>query len=254
MRELIERAADAIIRSDLTLALTGAGISVESGIPDFRSASGLWSKYDPAEYATIDAFRSNPERVWEMLREMDKVVGGAKPNDAHSGMGELETMGCLHWIITQNIDNLHQEGGSRNVIEYHGNSSTLSCLWCGNRYKARDKRTEHPPKCTCSKVLKPDVIFFGEAIPADAMEQSFDLASRAQALLVVGTSAVVSPVNTIPGMAKRNGATVIEINKESTHLTGSVTDIFCQGSAGKIIPELVLEIRRKTGRFVGNRP
>ena len=246
MQELIELAADAIMRSGLTLALTGAGISVESGIPDFRSAGGLWSKYDPSEYATIHAFRSHPERVWEMLREMEKVVGAAKPNDAHIAMGELETMGYLHGIITQNIDNLHQESGSRNVIEYHGNSSTLSCLWCGRRYSARDKRMEHPPRCTCAKVLKPDVIFFGEAIPVEALERSFDLASRARVLLVVGTSAVVSPVNTIPGMAKKNGATVIEINKESTHLTESVTDIFCQGSAGKIVPELVKEIRRKT--------
>ena len=254
MQELIKLAADAIMGSDLTLALTGAGISVESGIPDFRSAGGLWSKYDPSEYATIDAFRANPERVWEMLREMNKVVDAAKPNDAHTGMGELETMGYLHGIITQNVDNLHQEGGSMNVIEYHGNSSTLSCLWCGSRYKARDKRTEHPPKCACSRVLKPDVIFFGEAIPAEAMEQSFDLASRARVLLVVGTSAVVSPVNTIPGLAKRNGATVIEINKESTHLTESITDIFCRGSAGKIIPEIVREIRRKTEGTVAQRP
>ena len=229
MRELIELAVDAILRSRLTLALTGAGISVESGIPDFRSAGGLWSKYDPSEYATIHAFRSNPQRVWEMLREMERVVGAAKPNDAHIGMGELETMGYLHGVITQNIDNLHQEGGSRNVIEYHGNSSTLSCLWCGCRYKARDKHMEHPPKCACGKVLKPDVVFFGEAIPVEAMELSFDLASRARVLLVVGTSAVVSPVNTIPDMVKRNGATVIEINTERTHLTGSVTDIFLPG-------------------------
>ncbi len=254
MRELIESAAEALICSSLSLALTGAGISVESGIPDFRSAGGLWSKYDPAAYATIDAFRSNPERVWEMLREMNKVVGAAKPNNAHLAMGELETMGHLHWIITQNIDNLHQAGGTRNIIEYHGNSSTLSCLWCGKRYRTLDKSAEYPPRCVCSKVLKPDVVFFGEAIPAGAMEQSYDLVSRAKVLLVVGTSAVVSPVNAIPGLAKRNGATVVEINKERTHLTESVTDIFCQGSAGKILPEIVQEVRRKTGKTVLTMP
>ena len=161
LTDLFEKAADIIVASKLTLALTGAGVSVESGIPDFRSAEGLWSKFDPAEYATIQAFRANPEKVWEMLRAMDEVVSQAKPNMAHLGMGELEDMGCLHCIITQNVDNLHQAGGSRDVIEYHGNSSTLSCLWCGRKYPATEKRNENPPRCECQKILKPDVIFFG---------------------------------------------------------------------------------------------
>lgn len=245
MQELIEQAADIITGSRLTLALTGAGISVESGIPDFRSAGGLWSKYDPAEYATISAFRANPQKVWEMLWEMDEVVSQARPNNAHFAMGELETMGFLHCIITQNIDNLHQSGGSRNVIEYHGNSSTLSCLWCGKRYKAGEKRDENTPRCECQNVLKPDVIFFGEAIPEEAMRRSFELASSAEALLVVGTSAVVSPVNTIPSIAKGNSAKIIEINKERTHLTDSLTDIFFQGSAGEIMPQIVEAIKKK---------
>ncbi len=247
MNESFEKAAEIILSSELTLALTGAGVSVESGIPDFRSAEGLWAKFDPAEYATIQAFRANPQKVWEMLREMDKVVSRAKPNMAHRGMGELEEMGCLHCIITQNIDNLHQAGGSRDVIEYHGNASTLSCLWCGRKYLATDKRDENLPRCECEKILKPDVIFFGEAIPEDAMNRSFQLASSAAALLVVGTSAVVSPVNTIPSIAKRNGAKIIEINKEITHLTNTVTDIFFQGNAGDIVPQLVMAAKRKKG-------
>ena len=245
MEKLIEQAADVIINSKLTLALTGAGISVESGIPDFRSAEGLWSKFDPAEYATISAFRSQPEKVWEMLREMDDVVNKARPNDAHLGMGELEKLGYLHHIITQNIDNLHQAGGSKNVIEYHGNSTTLSCLWCRKRYKSEEKRGEHPPRCQCKKILKPDIVFFGESIPEDALHRSFELASSAQALMVVGTSAVVSPVNTIPAIAKQNGSMIIEINKERTHLTDSLTDIFLQGSATGIISDLVVAIEKK---------
>ncbi|MCK4816468.1 NAD-dependent deacylase [bacterium] len=245
MEKLIEQAADVIINSKLTLALTGAGISVESGIPDFRSAEGLWSKFDPAEYATISAFRSQPEKVWEMLREMDDVVNKASPNDAHLGMGELEKLGYLHHIITQNIDNLHQAGGSKNVIEYHGNSTTLSCLWCRKRYKSEEKRGEHPPRCQCKKILKPDIVFFGESIPEDALHRSFELASSAQALMVVGTSAVVSPVNTIPAIAKQNGSMIIEINKERTHLTDSLTDIFLQGSATGIISDLVVAIEKK---------
>ncbi|MFC1580026.1 NAD-dependent deacetylase [Thermodesulfobacteriota bacterium] len=229
MQILVKDAAKIISSSRLTLALTGAGVSVESGIPDFRSASGLWAKFDPAEYATIEAFRSNPEKVWNMLREMDELLKGAEPNKAHVGMAQLEEMGCLHTIITQNVDNLHQEGGSRRVIEYHGNSSTLSCIWCGKTYTAEEKRGEIPPRCQCEKLLKPDVVFFGEAIPVHALNESYQLAASAQALIVAGTSALVSPANSIPEIAKNKGAKIIEINKEETHLTGSVTDIFLQG-------------------------
>ncbi len=245
MENLIHQSAEIISNSKLTIALTGAGVSTESGIPDFRSAGGLWAKFDPAEYATIDAFKKNPEKVWNMVRELEDVVSGAKPNKAHYGMGELEKLDLLHHIITQNVDNLHQEGGSENVIEYHGNAASLSCLWCGNLYKTDDKIKEHPPKCQCGKVLKPDVIFFGEAIPAKAMNKSFELAGAAEALMVVGTSALVSPANSIPYMAKKNGATIIEINKETTQLTHSLTDIFLQGSAGEIISKLVDEIKKQ---------
>ena len=251
MENLIAQAAEIIIKSNFTLALTGAGISVESGIPDFRSAGGLWSKYDPAEYATIEAFRANPEKVWHMLREMDEVVSAARPNRAHEGLGELEKMGFLHFIITQNIDNLHQEGGSKKVIEYHGNSSTLSCLWCGRKYNAKEKRNEFPPRCECGKILKPDVVFFGEPIPPEALNRSFQLASRAEALLVIGTSAVVSPANTIPTVAKQNHAKIIEINMERTHLTDTITDIFLQGSAAEIVDALVQEVKRlRSGRHL----
>jgi NAD-dependent deacetylase len=244
MQKLIREAAQVICHSRLTLALTGAGISVESGIPDFRSAGGLWSKYNPDEYATISSFRAAPEKVWEMLREMGELVDKAKPNKAHLGLGELEDLGVLHTIITQNVDNLHQAGGARNVIEYHGNSSTLTCLSCGEKYRAEEKRYEHPPRCGCRKILKPDVVFFGEAIPQDAIHRSFQLASTAEALLVVGTSATVSPANAIPTIAKENGATIIEINVEKTLLTDCVTDLFIQGNAGEVIEGLVAKIKR----------
>jgi NAD-dependent deacetylase len=242
MERLIRKAAEIICASKLNIALTGAGISVESGIPDFRSAGGLWSKYDPADYATITAFRQNPEKIWDMLREMDALVSQAKPNAAHIGMGDLEKMGYLHCIITQNVDNLHQAGGARNVIEYHGNSSTLSCLWCGRQYQAKEKRSERIPRCECRRVLKPNVIFFGEPIPVEALNRSFQLAASAEALMVVGTSAVVSPANTIPSIAKDRGARIIEVNLERTHLTDTITDIFLQGKAGEIIAALVEEV------------
>ncbi len=247
MKELICKAAEIIFNSRLTLALTGAGISVESGIPDFRSAGGLWSKYNPEEYATIHAFRENPEKIWDMLRDMDALVAQALPNAAHMGLGEMEKLGYLHCIITQNVDNLHQAGGAGKVIEYHGNSSTLSCLWCGKKYKSEEKRGEHVPRCACLRVLKPDVVLFGEAIPEEALNASFRLASSAEAVLVVGTSAVVSPANTIPTIAKSKGAKLIEMNMERTHLTDTVTDIFIEGKAGDTIPALVAELRRMKG-------
>jgi len=249
MDEWIQEAAEIIFHSRMTLALTGAGISVESGIPDFRSAEGLWSRYDPAEYATISAFMENPEKVWNMLREMDEVVASARPNPAHLGMGTLEKWGFLHYVVTQNIDNLHQEGGSKNVIEYHGNASTLSCLWCGKKYSAADRNTQSPPRCACGKTLKPDVIFFGEAIPAQALNQSFQLATASDVLMVVGTSALVSPANSLPAVAKQHHAKIIEINLERTHLTETLTDIFLQGSAGETISSLVeaVKILRESG-------
>lgn len=243
MEERIREAAGIIVNSRQTIALTGAGVSVESGIPDFRSSEGLWARYDPAEYATIEAFRRDPEKVWNMLREMEELVVNARPNAAHIGMGELEGMGFLHCVITQNIDNLHQAGGSRNVIEYHGNSSTLSCIWCGKRYSLKDVEGARTPKCSCSKPLKPDVVFFGEAIPVDALNRSFELASTADAVLIVGTSALVSPANTIPMLARDKGAKLIEINKEKTHLSESVTDVFLGGNAGDVITALVAAVR-----------
>jgi NAD-dependent deacetylase len=247
MENLISQAAEIIYNSRLTLALTGAGISVESGIPDFRSAGGLWSKFSPEDYATITAFREDPEKVWMMIKEMDSLLDQAKPNKAHLGMGELEKMGYLHYIITQNVDNLHQEGGATNVIEYHGNTSTLSCLWCGKAYTAEEKRGEYPPRCQCEKILKPDVVFFGEAIPTQALNKSYLLASSAEALMVAGTSAVVSPANTIPSITKQNGGKIIEINKERTHLTDTVSDVFIQGGAGEILEALVAEVKRMAG-------
>jgi NAD-dependent deacetylase len=248
MDDLLSEAAGIIYNSKLTLALTGAGISVESGIPDFRSHEGLWARYDPEEYATISAFRENSLKVWEMLKDMAEVLEKARPNRAHLGLGELERLGFLHHIITQNIDRLHQAGGSRNVIEYHGNPATLSCLWCGRRYSSEEKKGEYPPKCLCDKALKPDVVFFGEPISGEVLHKSSVLITYAQALLVVGTSALVAPANTLPALAKENGAKIIEINRERTELTANVTDVFLQGEAGELITALVSAVKHRAGK------
>ena len=243
MDELIEKAARIILDSNLTIALTGAGISVESGIPDFRSRGGLWDRFDPEEYATIYAFQDNPEKVWRMLKEMEQIVDNARPNAAHTGLAELEEMGLLESVLTQNIDNLHQEAGSRDVIEYHGNSKTFSCIWCNKKYDYKEKKGEYPPKCECGKILKPDVIFFGEAIPSLAMARSSQLASTCQALLIIGTSAVVSPFNILPRQAKQAGSKIIEINLERTVLTDHITDIFLQGKASEQVSQVVSAVK-----------
>lgn len=247
MDESIEKAARAILDSNLTLALTGAGISVESGIPDFRSKGGLWDRYDPDEYASIYSFQSNPEKVWQMLREMEETVDKARPNAAHIGLAELEAMGLLQSVITQNVDNLHQEAGSKDVIEYHGNSRSLTCLWCNKRYNYTEKSGEYPPYCECGRILKPDVIFFGEAIPMEAMTRSYQLASSCQVLLIIGTSAVVSPFNVLPRQAKQVGATIIEINLERTVLTDHITDILLLGKATDKVSGLVSAVRELKG-------
>ena len=243
MDALTEKAARTILDSQLTIALTGAGISVESGIPDFRSRGGLWDRFDPEEYASIYAFQDNPEKVWRMLREMEQIVDNARPNAAHAGLAELEQMGLLKSVLTQNVDNLHQEAGSRDVIEYHGNSKSFTCMWCNKKYDYKEKKGEYPPKCECGKILKPDVIFFGEAIPSLAMARSSQLASTCQALLIIGTSAVVSPFNILPRQAKQVGATIIEINLEKTVLTDSITDIFLQGKATERVSQVVSAVK-----------
>jgi len=242
MQERITRAAQVICQSKRTLALTGAGISVESGIPDFRSRDGLWERFDPIEYATIEAFKADPKKVWQMLEEVSVLLDQARPNPAHTGLARLQEMGLLQAIITQNIDNLHQEGGASRVIEYHGNAKTLSCLGCNQGYNANEIEGQGPPKCDCGKILKPNVVFFGEPIPRKALQESYDLASNCGALLILGTSGEVAPANTIPQTAKMAGATVIEINVEPTVLTNYLTDIFLQGKASEVMTQLMEEV------------
>jgi NAD-dependent deacetylase len=244
---LIERAAKDILQSKKTIAFTGAGISVESGIPDFRGSEGLWEKYDPEEYAHIDAFHSNPDKVWLMIKEMFSLIITAKPNPAHVGLAELERMGLLSSIVTQNVDGLHQSAGSKNVIEFHGSHRTLSCLRCSTKVEGSSLTLEDlPPRCSrCSSLLKPDVVFFGEPIPWEAQIMSFKESKSCDTVLVIGTSAVVYPAATIPITAKERGATVIEINKEPTPMTYQVSDYLICGSAGEIIPAIVEEVKRR---------
>ncbi len=247
MNDSMVKAAEIIKKSKNMIALTGAGISVESGIPDFRSAGGLWEKYDPAVYATIYSFMSMPEKVWQMFFEMISIMENALPNKAHTALAELEKMNLLKAVITQNIDNLHQEAGNKNVIEYHGNAKHLVCLNCYAGYAASefDISRNVVPRCEgCGKILKPSVVFFGENIPECALVESHKFAEKADVVLVIGTSAVVYPAISIPKIAKQRGACIIEFNIEETELTINDTDIFILGPAGKTLPELVKLIKK----------
>lgn len=236
----LSRAVEMIGRADRVAALTGAGISVESGVPDFRGAGGLWEKYDPFEYAHIDSFQADPAKVWHMLREMDRIVTRADPNPAHLALAEMERRGKLTAVITQNVDSLHQRAGSQNVIEFHGSHARLTCPECGRGYGREEVDLDaDPPRCGCGQALKPDVVFFGEAIPPSALELAVQTALGCDLMLVIGTSAVVAPASMVPALAVRGGAKVVEINLEPTELTGRVADLTLLGRAGEVIPYLV---------------
>jgi NAD-dependent deacetylase len=196
------------------------------------------------EYGTIQAFLANPEKVWTMLHEVSALINKAQPNPAHKGLAQLQGLGKLHHIITQNIDNLHQASGTTNVIEFHGNCETLVCLSCDQCVGADETEEGITPKCSCGTILKPNVVFFGEQIPSGALQEAYALVSSCHVLLVVGTSAEVTPANTIPYTAKMAKAKIVEINLMPTVLTGSLTDIFLQGKASEVVTELVREVER----------
>jgi NAD-dependent deacetylase len=244
MREEIKKTAESLLSSKLTVALTGAGISVESGIPPFRGPGSLWEKFDPMEYAHINAFLKDPEKIWKtLIAEMRDVLMNAVPNAGHYGLAGLEDMGLLKTVITQNIDGLHQRAGNKDVIEFHGNFAWLSCLQCGIRKDITQiDVSEIPPKCACGGIFRPDCVFFGELIPPEALERSQQAAGQCDVMLVAGTSATVQPAAYMPVIARQRGATVIEINPEPTPLTGTTSQILLQGKAGEVMTELVAAV------------
>lgn len=243
MKDLLAQTADAIRRARRTIALTGAGISAESGIPTFRDPGGLWDRYDPEEYATIEAFRRNPGKVWQMMKDFT-ALKTARPNPGHFGLAQLEQMGFLRCIITQNVDNLHQEAGSRDVIEFHGNMRQVVCQQCYKGLPLDEISLERlPPYCSCGGVFKPAGVFFGEPIPPQALSRAYEESQNCDLMLVVGTSAVVYPAADMPRVAREAGAQVIEINPEHTDLTGRVSDLIIQEKAGVAIPQIIAAIK-----------
>ncbi|MFP4474738.1 MAG: SIR2 family NAD-dependent protein deacylase [Desulfatibacillaceae bacterium] len=249
MEDLIHRAVEDIAAAREVVALTGAGISVESGIPPFRGKGGVWERFDPMEYATIDAFLGDPAKVWDvLLREMKSIIDTARPNPAHLGLARLERLGRLAAVITQNVDGLHQKAGNRQVIEFHGNFAWQYCLKCSERFTTQEvSLDEVPPKCRCGGILRPDCVFFGEAVPVDAMSRSASLARSCDVMLVVGTSAVVEPCASMARIAKSEGARVVEINLEPSRLTGHVSDYALLGQAGDILHRIAEAVARRLG-------
>jgi NAD-dependent deacetylase len=232
--------AELIKESKRAVAFTGAGISVESGIPDFRSKGGLWERFDPMEYATIRAFKKDPAKVWGMLKEMDRILVRARPNPAHCALAEMEKRGLLLGVITQNVDNLHQAAGSVNVIEYHGNAHRFVCTNCKGSWPREALDFEQLPLyCFCGGLIKPDVVFFGEPIPEEAMYKANALVLAADLVLIIGSSMEVAPANVLPQVAKETGAIIVENNLEHTRMSRFLTDYFLPGAAGVVWPEVM---------------
>ena len=236
----------ALIRANQPcVVLTGAGVSTESGIPDFRSRSGLWAEFDPLEYASIDAFRTDPERVWRFYTPRFAALTDAEPNAAHRALADLEQRGLLRAVVTQNIDLLHERAGSREVVEVHGSIRSSTCPRCRLRHALPEvlellESGAGAPRCTrCAAVLKPDVVFFGEMLPEAAIDRAFELAREAALLLVVGSSLEVYPVAGLPAETIDAGGRVAVINREPTPVDGRAV-LRAGGNAGALLAETVV--------------
>jgi NAD-dependent deacetylase len=251
----LQNLATAISKSSRIVSLTGAGISVASGIPDFRSEGGLWTRYDPSIYASYSRFVDDPSYFWEMHIEIMHLIDKARPNPAHRALVNLEELGLLKGIITQNIDGLHQDAGSTTVYELHGTNKTCSCIACRNQYPTREiadhifsfqkedlirkmRRGDEIPTCECGGWIKPDVILFGEKMPYETVIAAEELVSSCDLLLVVGTSLQVQPAASLPLIARHNGGTIAIINREPTFLH-RIADHTFLGKAEEILPSLM---------------
>jgi NAD-dependent deacetylase len=272
VEDLVAKAATDLAKSDYAIALTGAGISTESGIPDFRGPSGVWTTDPEAErraYETYPRFVEDPKGWWEELlaspRSPMERWKNAKPNVGHYALAELEQMGVLKWTITQNIDGLHERAGTKHLLEYHGSAFKLRCCTCNSRLRANESdlrrlREEDrlPPCCPeCGGVMKPDIVYFGEPIPADVAYRSVEEAEKCDVMLVCGTSAVVYPFASLPRVAaqvdaeyphpgeKASTVTIIEVNAEPTPLTYErISSYLIQGNTGEVLPRIADAVKR----------
>jgi NAD-dependent deacetylase len=249
--EQLERAASVVARANYTIALIGAGISVESGIPPFRGPGGLWTKHGEPAMDGYQRFLADPAGWWEerlaqqsQYSEFAKALNEAKPNPAHIALADLERMGVLKHIITQNIDNMHQEAGSQAITEIHGNRLKMRCIGCNTRWPSAEFKSEEvPPRCPhCGGLVKNDTVMFGEPIPTDALQSCQRESQRCDCMLLVGTSAVVYPAASFPEIAYHRGASLIEINPMETPLSRACAAVL-RAPAGEALPPLVERVR-----------
>ena len=245
INQICTQIAQVIIDKKPCVVLSGAGISAESGIPTFRSKGGLWEKYDPAVYASIEVFQRDPSKYWTIRGEFIRTYDELEPNPAHAAIAELEKSGFISQVITQNIDGLHKKAGSLNVIELHGSLREIYCLSCRREYIAPDVPEGLPPRCECGGILKPNTVLFGEQLPAAALESAYRSAMTCRAMLVIGTSAVVYPAAALPVLAKQHGAVIVEINIEKAFPGADFTVL---EKAGTALPLLAREIEQLTAR------
>jgi NAD-dependent deacetylase len=233
-QELIERLKSA----GKVVVSTGAGGSAESGVPTFRGKDGIWKKMRPEELATVDGFMNNPELVWEWYQYRRQLMKEVKPNPGHYAIAELEKIFPEFSLVTQNIDGLHARAGSNRILELHGNITRNKCFKCDQPYEKEINLEEGLPYCPCGGMIRPDVVWFGEMLPQDTLREAFKASEEAEVFFTVGTSALVQPAASLPYMASRNGAYVIEVNIEPTPFT-ELASLSLMGKAGEILPQIV---------------
>jgi NAD-dependent deacetylase len=246
----LEGAADALDRAGLVAVSSGAGISKESGVPTFRDAQdGLWAKYDPQQLATPSAFAGNPDLVWSWYMYRASLVRDAEPNPGHTAVADLEDLVPQIVVLTQNVDGLHARAGSSDIVELHGRLGRWKCFEnCQGAPTYIDINSivydsEHAPPCPyCTSRVRPDVVWFGEALPRDALERAFEVAQRCDVMLVVGTSGMVQPAASLPHVVRESGGVVIEINPEPSLITPDA-HYYLQGKSGEVLPALVNTVR-----------
>jgi NAD-dependent deacetylase len=242
--ELINR----LRKAGRVAVLTGAGVSAESGIPTFRGDDGLWKKFKPEELASIDAFMANPSLVWEWYAARRHVIHEKAPNAGHEALAEMEALFPKFTLITQNVDGMHQRAGSRHVLEMHGNILFSRCVRCGK--KTNEMKMDEDgkvPFCPCGGRMRPDVVWFGEALPRDVLFRAVEAAEHCDVFFSVGTSGVVDPAASLPLAAEQAGAYVVEINTERTGISELVDETLL-GRSGEVLPALVARLRKEASR------
>ncbi len=239
----VERAAALLRGGRLNVALTGAGVSTESGLPDFRSKDGLWARTDPSRVASASAFQRDPAAFYQFYQTRLAALAGAAPNAAHRALARLEALGTLHLVVTQNVDGLHQQAGSREVVEVHGNLREARCAGCGALFPIAEMagplRAGAVPRCgQCGGLLRPNVVLFEELLPAAAYEHAETACRECDVLLVVGSSLEVHPVAGLPALAVRGGARLAVVNRDPTPCDG-LAEVVVRGDAGTVLPQIV---------------